>query len=46
VLVDARLHDVANVFDRSFDGVLHFAAKSSVAESVERPELYWQPPLD
>jgi UDP-glucose 4-epimerase len=24
-----------------FDGVLHFAAKSLVAESVERPELYW-----
>ena len=24
-----------------FDGVLHFAAKSLVAESVQRPELYW-----
>jgi alpha-glucosidase len=25
-----------------FDGVLHFAAKSLVGESVEFPELYWQ----
>ena len=25
----------------SFDGVLHFAAKSLVGESVEAPELYW-----
>jgi UDP-glucose 4-epimerase len=24
-----------------FDGVLHFAAKSLVGESVQRPELYW-----
>jgi UDP-glucose 4-epimerase len=24
-----------------FDGVLHFAARSLVAESVSRPELYW-----
>ena len=27
--------------DGSFDGVLHFAAKSLVGESVEAPELYW-----
>lgn len=27
--------------DRSFDGVLHFAAKSLVGESVEAPERYW-----
>ncbi|HTY27371.1 MAG TPA: UDP-glucose 4-epimerase GalE [Mycobacterium sp.] len=26
----------------SFDGVLHFAAKSLVGESVVAPELYWQ----
>lgn len=26
----------------SFDGVLHFAAKSLVGESVEAPERYWQ----
>ncbi len=25
-----------------FDGVLHFAAKSLVGESVKSPELYWQ----
>lgn len=25
-----------------FDGVLHFAARSLVGESVQRPELYWQ----
>lgn len=28
--------------DGSFDGVLHFAAKSLVGESVEAPERYWQ----
>ena len=27
--------------DGSFDGVLHFAAKSLVGESVAAPELYW-----
>ena len=27
--------------DGSFDGVLHFAAKSLVGESVEDPQLYW-----
>jgi UDP-glucose 4-epimerase len=27
--------------DGSFDGVLHFAAKSLVGESVSAPELYW-----
>jgi len=38
--------DVAEVADGvlgggGFDGVLHFAAKSLVAESVTHPELYW-----
>lgn len=28
--------------DGSFDGVLHFAAKSLVGESVEVPEKYWR----
>lgn len=28
--------------DGSFDGVIHFAARSLVGESVERPEIYWQ----
>jgi UDP-glucose 4-epimerase len=27
--------------DGAFDGVLHFAAKSLVGESVEDPQLYW-----
>jgi UDP-glucose 4-epimerase len=40
-LVPGRIHDAADVLDESFDGVLHFAAKALVAESVERPELYW-----
>jgi UDP-glucose 4-epimerase len=36
-----QLSRVAQVLDGSFDGVLHFAAKSLVAESVDRPEIYW-----
>ena len=36
-----ELSHVAQILDGSFDGVLHFAAKSLVAESVERPEIYW-----
>ena len=40
--VPGRVHDCAEVLDGSFDGVLHFAAKSLVAESVQRPELYWE----
>jgi UDP-glucose 4-epimerase len=36
-----ELSRVAQVLDGSFDGVLHFAAKSLVAESVDRPEIYW-----
>jgi UDP-glucose 4-epimerase len=31
----------AALSDGSFDGVLHFAAKSLVGESVEAPERYW-----
>jgi UDP-glucose 4-epimerase len=41
-LVEADLADAADdVLAEGFDGVLHFAAKSLVAESVQRPELYW-----
>ena len=40
--VQARVHDAAGVLDPSYDGVLHFAAKSLVGESVARPELYWE----
>jgi UDP-glucose 4-epimerase len=41
-LVEADLADAADdVLGEGFDGVLHFAAKSLVGESVQRPELYW-----
>jgi UDP-glucose 4-epimerase len=39
--VEASIFDAASVLTADFDGVLHFAAKSLVGESVERPELYW-----
>ena len=37
------VHQVGAVLtpDSGFDGVLHFAAKIEVAESVARPDLYW-----
>ncbi len=37
------IHRVAEVLSpgAGFDGVLHFAAKIEVAESVARPDLYW-----
>ena len=37
------VHQVARVLtpDSGFDGVLHFAGKIEVAESVARPDLYW-----
>lgn len=41
--VEADLATAAgDVLAEGFDGVLHFAAKSLVGESVERPELYWR----
>lgn len=39
--VRARIHDIGDHLDGA-DGVLHFAAKSLVGESVESPELYWE----
>jgi len=41
--VEADMVDVAPKLlgDGSFDGVLHFASKILVGESVEVPELYW-----
>jgi UDP-glucose 4-epimerase len=40
--VKAGVSDVGDILDgASFDAVLHFAAKSLVAESVALPELYW-----
>jgi UDP-glucose 4-epimerase len=37
------VHQVGQVLtpDAGFEGVLHFAAKIEVAESVARPDLYW-----
>jgi UDP-glucose 4-epimerase len=41
-LVRASLREAAgDVLAEGFDGVLHFAAKSLVGESVEKPGLYW-----
>ncbi|WP_312717963.1 UDP-glucose 4-epimerase GalE [Mobilicoccus sp.] len=38
-----RIHDARDLLLRGgFDGVLHFAAKSLVGESVEDPQLYWE----
>ncbi|WP_219413406.1 UDP-glucose 4-epimerase GalE [Pseudonocardia nigra] len=40
--VEADLATAAEeVLAEGFDGVLHFAARSLVGESVQRPELYW-----
>lgn len=39
--IQARVHDAAQHLDPGFDAVLHFAARSLVAESVAKPELYW-----
>jgi UDP-glucose 4-epimerase len=42
-LVEGDLAELAGVtLADGFDGVLHFAARSLVGESMERPELYWQ----
>jgi UDP-glucose 4-epimerase len=41
-LVRATLREsAADVLADGFDGVLHFAARSLVGESVEKPGLYW-----
>jgi UDP-glucose 4-epimerase len=41
-LVRASLRDAASdVLADGFEGVLHFAARSLVGESVEKPGLYW-----
>ena len=40
--IQADLAEAADkVLSEGFDGVLHFAARSLVAESVEHPERYW-----
>jgi UDP-glucose 4-epimerase len=40
--VEGDIADIAgDVLAEGFDGVLHFAAKSLVGESVQKPGLYW-----
>jgi UDP-glucose 4-epimerase len=39
---EGRIQDAAKWLDRSYDGVLHFAACSQVGESVTDPEKYWR----
>jgi UDP-glucose 4-epimerase len=43
--VEADIQDAGKILGRdgtgSFDGVLHFAAKSLVGESMAKPSLYW-----
>lgn len=43
-LVELELHDAARLVQPGcgFEGVLHFAAKALVGESVTSPELYWR----
>jgi UDP-glucose 4-epimerase len=40
--IEGRIHDAAEWLDSSYDAVLHFAAFSQVAESVAKPEKYWE----
>ena len=40
-LIEADISRAGEVLDSSFDGVLHFAAKSLVGESVTDPAKYW-----
>ncbi|MEU0691582.1 UDP-glucose 4-epimerase GalE [Streptomyces uncialis] len=39
--IEGRVQDAARHLDGGYDAVLHFAASSQVAESVARPEKYW-----
>lgn len=39
--VQASITEAGPVLEKGFDGVLHFAAKSLVGESVKHPEMYW-----
>ncbi|MYV57417.1 UDP-glucose 4-epimerase GalE [Streptomyces sp. SID3212] len=40
--IEGRVQDASEWLDSSYDGVLHFAASSQVAESVAKPEKYWE----
>jgi UDP-glucose 4-epimerase len=39
--VEGAVEDAATVLAQGFDGVLHFAARSLVAESMAQPQRYW-----
>ncbi|MFC4586640.1 UDP-glucose 4-epimerase GalE [Sphaerisporangium corydalis] len=39
--VEASITEAGGVLSEGFDGVLHFAARSLVGESVAKPSLYW-----
>ncbi|MEO7194456.1 MAG: UDP-glucose 4-epimerase GalE [Pseudonocardiaceae bacterium] len=39
--VEGAVQDVGAVLAEGFDGVLHFAARSLVAESMAQPQRYW-----
>ncbi|HEY2725351.1 MAG TPA: UDP-glucose 4-epimerase GalE [Pseudonocardiaceae bacterium] len=39
--VEATVEDAAELLAEGFDGVLHFAARSLVGESMAQPERYW-----
>ncbi len=39
--VEGSITEAGDLLKEGFDGVLHFAAKSLVGESVDRPGLYW-----
>lgn len=39
--IEGRVQDAARHLHGGYDAVLHFAASSQVAESVARPEKYW-----
>ena len=39
--VEGAVEDAASVLAEGFDGVLHFAARSLVAESMAQPQRYW-----
>lgn len=41
-LVQGGIDEAASVLDPTFDGVLHFAAKSLVGESMTKPDKYWR----
>ncbi|RCG27804.1 UDP-glucose 4-epimerase GalE [Sphaerisporangium album] len=40
--VEGSITEAGKVLSPAFDGVLHFAARSLVGESVQKPGLYWE----